>query len=57
MKEIYIKTRMTKMPEYCGECPKQRYGTWCAETGLSIIVFARPDWCPLRTEQEIKESE
>lgn len=63
--KIYALTEMTDLPTGCRECPKCRFSGgefainnfWCDINGKTVIMFNRPDWCPLRTEQEIKESE
>lgn len=58
--KIYIETEMTEMPKNClkygsnGQCCFNYYS--CRAHNEKVSLKSRPAWCPLRTEQQIKEA-
>jgi hypothetical protein len=59
--KIYFETDMTEIPKNCmqyqnkGQCC---YIYWsCKANREKVNLSHRPDWCPLRTEAEIKKEE
>lgn len=62
--KIYALTEITELPKECRLCPYLKYfrdKAICSKKThkgeLLTVFWRRPNWCPLRTEQEIKESE